>query len=265
VRKIDYDDRQYAVYVQGRAISPARIEDWMRALARHVPARRPMAVLDLGSGTGRFTPALARTFGGPVYGVEPSERMRQIAARSAAHPAVTYLGGRAEQIPLAADSCDVVLLFLVFHHVPDKKAAAAEISRVLRPAGRVLVRSTFADRLPDLWWHRFFPRAPEIERKMFPTVGEVTQLFTTAGLRVLALDPVTERFSDSLAESAARLRLRAISTFDHLTEQETTQGFAALDSAVAAETAPQPVEGTSDLLVLGPAATAGQPSAAQWR
>ena len=89
MRKIDYDDRQYAVYAQGRAISPARIEDWMRALAQHVPARRPMTVLDLGSGTGRFTPALARTFGGPVYGVEPSERMRQIAAGSAAHPAVT--------------------------------------------------------------------------------------------------------------------------------------------------------------------------------
>jgi ubiquinone/menaquinone biosynthesis C-methylase UbiE len=189
--------------------------------------------------------------------------MRQIAARSAAHPTVAYLGGRAEQIPLAAGSCDAVLLFLVLHHVPDKEAAAAEISRVLRPGGRVLIRSTFADRPPELWWHRFFSRAPEIERKMFPTTGEVTQLFAVAGLRVLALDPVTERFSDSLAESAARLRLRAISTFEYLTEQESTQGFAALDAAVAAETAAQPVEGTSDLLVLGPAATAGQPGTAQ--
>jgi len=65
------------------------------------------------------------------------------------------------------------------------------------------------------------------------------------------LDPVPERFANSLAESAARLRLRAISTFEYLTVEETEQGFAALDSAVAAETTPQPVEGMSDLLALG--------------
>jgi ubiquinone/menaquinone biosynthesis C-methylase UbiE len=243
VEKVDYDDRQHAVYAQGRAVSPAMIAAWMKVFAGHAPARRPLAVLDMGSGTGRFTPALARTFGGPVYGIEPSQRMRQVAEQSPAHPAVTYLAGSAERIPLAADSCDVVLMYLVFHHVRDPATAAADIARVLRPAGRVLIRSTFADRMPDLWWHRFFPRAAEIE--------QVEQAFSPAGLEILALEPVSERFAGSMAEGAARLRLRAISTFEYLTEQETAQGFAALDAAVAAETSPQPVEGVSDLLVLG--------------
>jgi ubiquinone/menaquinone biosynthesis C-methylase UbiE len=224
---------------------------WMTVFAGHAPARRPLAVLDLGSGTGRFTPALAHTFGGPVYGVEPSQRMRQVAQQSSAHPAVTYLAGRAERIPLAGDSCDVVLMYLVFHHVSDRAAAAADIARVLRPAGRVLIRSTFADRLPDLWWHRFFPRAAEIEKEMFPAVGQVEEAFSAAGLRILALEPVPEHFADSMAESAARLRLRAISTFEYLTDEETAQGFAALDAAVAAGASAQPVDGVSDLLVLG--------------
>jgi ubiquinone/menaquinone biosynthesis C-methylase UbiE len=251
VEKVDYDDRQHAVYAQGRAVSPAMIAAWMKVFAGHAPARRPLAVLDLGSGTGRFTPALARTFGGPVYGIEPAQSMRQVAEQSSAHPAVTYLAGSAERIPLAADSCDVVLMYLVFYHVRDPATAAADIARVLRPAGRVLIRSTFADRMPDLWWHRFFPRAAEIEKEMFPTIGQVEQAFSPAGLKILALEPVSERFAGSMAEGAARLRLRAISTFEYLTEQETGQGFAALDAAVAAETSPQPVEGVSDLLVLG--------------
>jgi ubiquinone/menaquinone biosynthesis C-methylase UbiE len=152
-REIDYDERQYSVYARGRAMSPAMTQTWMKAFADRVPARRPLAVLDLGCGTGRFTPALARTFGGPVYGIEPSRQMRDIAVRSSAHPGVTYLAGSAEDIP--------------------------------RPA------------------------------------------------------------------SAARLRLRAISTFEYLTHEETEQGFAALDRAVAAETSPRSVEGDSDLLVLG--------------
>lgn len=251
MEKVDYDDRQHAVYAQGRAVSPAMMAAWMAIFARHAPGQRPLAVLDLGSGTGRFTPALARTFGGPVYGVEPSPRMRHMAQGSSGHPAVTYLAGSAERIPLAADSCDVVLMYLVLHHVPDREAAAAGIARVLRPGGRVLIRSTFADRMPDLWWHQFFPRAAEIEKEMFPTVSQVGEAFCAAGLKILALEPVSERFAGSMAESAARLRLRAISTFEYLTEQETARGFAALDAAVAAETSPQPVDGVSDLLVLG--------------
>ncbi len=78
MEKVDYDDRQHAVYAQGRAVSRAMIAAWMKVFAGHAPACRPLAVLDLGSGTGRFTPALARTFDGPVYGIEPSQRMRQV-------------------------------------------------------------------------------------------------------------------------------------------------------------------------------------------
>jgi ubiquinone/menaquinone biosynthesis C-methylase UbiE len=251
VGKVDYDDRQFAVYAQGRALTPARLAQWMTVFAGHAPPRRPLAVLDLGSGTGRFAPALAATFGGPVYAVEPSRRMREAAIASAAHPAVSYLAGCAEDIPLPAGSCDVVLLFLVFHHVAGQAAAAAQIGRVLRPGGRVLIRSTFADRMPDLWWHHFFPRAIEIEKQMFPTVEEVAAAFSSTGLQVVALQTLSERFTGSLAQSAARLRLRAISTFEHLTEQETAQGFAALDAAVRAGTPLQPTNSASDLLVLG--------------
>ena len=76
---IDYDGRQSAVYAKGRALAPRVVGEWMDAFTRNAPVTRPLAVLDLGSGTGRFTPALARTFGGPVYGVEPSAGMRRVA------------------------------------------------------------------------------------------------------------------------------------------------------------------------------------------
>jgi ubiquinone/menaquinone biosynthesis C-methylase UbiE len=77
--RIDYDGRQSTVYAKGRALSPEVIASWMAAFTRHAPTRRPLSVLDLGSGTGRFTPALADTFGGPVYGVEPSAGLRSAA------------------------------------------------------------------------------------------------------------------------------------------------------------------------------------------
>ncbi len=250
LKPVDYDERQYAVYARARALPPEAMTTWIRAFADHADPRRPLTVLDLGSGTGRFTPALADEFGGPVYGVEPADRMRTVAEASARHDGVTYRRGAADRIPLPDATCDLCLMFLVLHHVRDKRAAATELARVLRPGGRLLIRSAFTDRMPDLLWHRFFPRARAVEAELFPTLAEVVDAFAAAGLRRVTVDRVRTRFAASLAQYAERLRLRAISTFEFLSEEETTAGFAALDAAVALDRSPGPVEEDCDLLVL---------------
>jgi ubiquinone/menaquinone biosynthesis C-methylase UbiE len=254
LREVDYDERQYRVYAQARALSETTIADWMSVFARHAPPARPLTVLDLGSGTGRFTPALAATFGGPVYGVEPSRRMRAAAEEHAtAEPQragnVTYLDGSAEAVPLPDAGCDLVLMFLVLHHVRDKAAAAQEIARVLRPGGRLLIRSAFPERLPELLWYDYFPGARRVDEQVFPRMDHTIDVFTGAGLRYVALDEVQEQIAGSLADYADRLRLRGSSTFERLTEEEIEEGFAALDQAVAAESRPRPVIEDGDILV----------------
>jgi ubiquinone/menaquinone biosynthesis C-methylase UbiE len=116
-KRIDYNVQQYTVYSAGRTLSAELAQLWSGVFATWAGAQKPLTVLDLGSGTGRFTPILADTFGGPVYGVEPSERMRQQAEQTAVHPSVQYLAGNAEAIPLPDRTCQLVLMFLVFHHV----------------------------------------------------------------------------------------------------------------------------------------------------
>src|SRR5262245_65766648 len=111
--KIDYDDRLWKSYEQGRALPASATAAWMDAVGRRVGPERPLTVLDLGSGTGRFSPSLAERFGGPVFGVEPGARMRAVAATANPHPAVTYLDGRAESIPLPDASCDLAFLYFV--------------------------------------------------------------------------------------------------------------------------------------------------------
>lgn len=220
---VDYDDRLHSVYAAGRAVGQETIDAWMSAYAEVVPPERPLTVLDLGSGIGRFTGALAETFGGPAYGVEPSARMRE---QAPPHPGVTYLEGSAEAIPLPDASCDVALLFLSFHHFADQQQAFHELRRVLRPGGVVLLRSQFADRMPDLPWYRYFPSARAADTGMYRTVEETEQLARTAGLvpdrevrQVLAERPRT------LAALYERVSLRALSTFEHLPADELEAGF----------------------------------------
>src|SRR4051794_25029060 len=157
MEKVDYDVRLHAPYAAGRKMSPDALRTWMDAFARHLPPTRPLAWLDLGSGTGRMTPSLASVFGGPAHGVEPSDKMRAHALADASHPGVTYTAGSGEHIPLPGASCDAALLFFVWHHVVDREAAARELRRVVKPGGRLFVQANYAARMSDIWWFRVVP------------------------------------------------------------------------------------------------------------
>ena len=109
----------------------------------------PLAVVDLGAGTGKLT----RTFvalGHRVIAVEPLEEMR--AELAAALPAVHALHGSAEAIPLYDGAADVVTSAQAFHWF-DHDDALPEIARVLRPGGHLaLVWNSRDDR--DPWMAR---------------------------------------------------------------------------------------------------------------
>lgn len=234
LQRVDYDRTQHAHYATARALPAEAIQHYMSTFARHLPARRPLTGVDLGSGTGRFTPALAETFGGPIHGVEPAAAMREVAEAQSQHPRVRYLAGEAAAIPLPDASADFVLMFLSYHHVPDRPAAAAEIRRVPKPGGRLILRSTFKERIPDHWWRGFFPRSWHVERAMFPTEAETRDLFEAAGFSTIASVQMEIPFEGDLPGAVARLKLRAVSTFEHMTEEELSEGFARLDAALAA-------------------------------
>jgi ubiquinone/menaquinone biosynthesis C-methylase UbiE len=220
---VDYNDRLHRVYAAGRAVGQDTIDAWMSAYAEIAPPERPLTVLDLGSGIGRFTPALAETFGGPAYGVEPSARMRE---QAPPHPGVTYLEGSGEAIPLPDGSCDVALLFLSFHHFSDQQQAFHELHRVLRPGGVVLLRSQFADRMPELPWYRYFPSAPAADATMYRTVEDTERMARAANLipdeEVRVIEAEQPRTLKALYE---RISTRALSTFEHLPADEMETGF----------------------------------------
>lgn len=250
LKPVDYNQRQHQGYAAGRAMPDESRAVWAAALARRAPEGRPLRVLDLGSGTGRLTPMLAETFGGPVWGVEPHEQMRA-QAEAGPHPGtVRYLAGAAEAIPLEDGSCDLIVMFLSLHHVRDRPAAAREIRRALAPGGRVLIRSTFSDRMPEIDWHVWFDGARKAELMMFPTTGEVAAMFAAVGLERLAIDVVREKYADTMTDYAARMRLKSISTFEHLDEATIEAGMLRMEAAVAAEP-DRAVYGDGDLMTLG--------------
>jgi ubiquinone/menaquinone biosynthesis C-methylase UbiE len=231
---VDYDKVQHQTYARGRVLQAEAIDRYMAVFGAHLPTRRPLAGIDLGSGTGRFSAALADAFGGPIWGVEPADGMRLAAEAERIHPHVTYLAGRAEAIPRPSRCADFVLMFLSWHYVTDKPRAAQEIARVLKPGGRLILRSTFKERIPDHWWRGYFPRSWDVERAMFQTEAETRAIVEAAGLTTVASVQTEVPFPGDIAGLVERLKLRAVSTFEHLTEEELTEGFARIDADLAA-------------------------------
>ena len=219
MRRVDYDTEQYRDYARGRALDERQLRTWISAFAAVLPERRPLAGLDVGSGTGRFTPALAGAFG-PVTGVEPSVRMREVAEAQAQHPGVRYQAGFAEDLPVPSGSADYALLFLSWHHGQDKPRAVRELARVLRPGGRLLLRANFSDHHPRPWWLAHFPRGLEADTALFQPLHEVIAMFTSAGWRVTSFGMVTEPSAGTCADMLERLRLGTLSIFAQLTPDE---------------------------------------------
>ena len=232
MEKVDYDERQHAVYAAGRQMSADAVRTWMEAFVRHVPESRPLAWLDLGSGTGRMTPSLATAFGGPVYGVEPADKMRAQAIAQADHRAVTYSAGSAEQIPLPDSTCDAALLFFVWHHSVDRDGAARELHRVVKPGGKLFVQANFSDRIPDVWWLQVVPEWMKIHQEQYQAEREAQNDISGAGWILASREEVTWLRSASLAEDFKRLRLRPTSLFEHMSDEVVQAGFATIEAAL---------------------------------
>jgi ubiquinone/menaquinone biosynthesis C-methylase UbiE len=143
-------------------------------------------LLDVGTGSGRFAPALCKLVPcGFVTGIDPA-RDRLRAARDAivTHrvPNLELAHGRAETLPFASEVFDSACLMFSLHHFADPEKSLGEIRRVLKKGGHLVSVDPVLKEPSD-----------EDEERLNEAIGEAFQqahgpehrFFTAADLRRL--------------------------------------------------------------------------------
>ena len=174
---VDYD--QVAPSYDSRYVERdyAGIEKTLRAFSKD--SKR---VLEVGCGTGHWLNLLSR--GRQAVGVDPSGRML---GRARSLGRASLVRGRAESVPLADRSFDLVVVVNALHHFSDKARFALEAMRVLEPGGRVVILGLDPSAGLDSWFvYENFAGVLEIDRARYPSSSAISHSLTAAGFDDIA-------------------------------------------------------------------------------
>ena len=164
-------------------------------------------VLDVAAGTGESAIFVAKRFGCEVCGVDfGADQVAKASERAAAAEVaqlVRFEQGDAEQLPFQSKAFDAVLCECAFCTFPDKRAAAREFARVLKPGGRL--------GLSDLT--RSGPLPPELEGVLAwiaciadaRPAAEYVGYLEEAGFTAVSVEPHDEALTQMVREIQGRL------------------------------------------------------------
>lgn len=195
---------RYADYYHGAILEAPhpeqRYEEWLGEAERRVGRGR---LLEIGAGSGGFVQAALRR-GWQVEATEVSEsglaHLRSTAA--------TVLAGELHDAGFDASSFDLVVSLEVLEHLPEPRPQLAEVARVLRPGGFLLLTTpNFAGLSRRLLGWRWRVIDPE-------HLGYFTPRTLCAELRGLGFDPVSVRSRSLDVTTWSGPRQGAVRRFD---------------------------------------------------
>lgn len=110
-------------------------------LLRKITMQNNSSVLDVGCGNGTLLKMLANNYNIEGYGIDISEKMIENAKKRCPHMAFEVSG--CEDTPFKNQMFHVVTVCASYHHFPDTKAFAKEVSRILKPKGVLYISEIY--------------------------------------------------------------------------------------------------------------------------
>ena len=210
--------REFSRQAQAFAAAPVlREPEVTDRIAEALGAESLPRLLDLACGPGVLTPTLAPRAGHLVsFDLTPAVlRLGREAASAAGLTHVSHTQGAAERLPFADGCFDAAVVRLALHHLERPAVALAELRRVLRDRGRVVVLDLLtSEDLAESKLHNAIERLRDPSHRAVRPEAELRELLAGAGFRVSFADRWTRprRFYEWAAIIADPVRTDSLET-----------------------------------------------------
>ena len=186
-------------------------------------------IVDIGAGTGSYAFVLGE-YGYNVIAVEPSATMRN---QAISHPAIEWIDGYAENLPLGDRAAEAAIIVLAFHHFQDYRQALREAYRVVGN-GQIIIFTYDPAMISGFWLTKYFPSLINDVESSFISISKLSdEIHSVTGNSVKVIPfRLPHNLSDSFAavgwarpELYLDINIRnGISSFAKIDSDEVEQG-----------------------------------------
>ncbi len=151
----------------------------LEAMAARLEIKAGAAVLDVGTGTGVFTPFLLKKLGpeGKLVCLDFAEEMLKILKSKGFKGNISYVCADIENSRLADKYFDAVVCYSVFPHFQNKLKILREINRLLKKGGSLFICHTSSRQTIN----KIHRSTPEVCDHLLPESEDVRRMLSGAG------------------------------------------------------------------------------------
>jgi len=182
-------DRAAEFYDRTRGFPPGEDQPVSHLIRQTANTTSSSRILEIGIGTGRIALPLAASVGS-ITGVDLARPMMERLQAKQNGEKIFLAQGDATRLPLASAVFDAGVVVHVFHLIPQRKTALAELARVLRPGARLVSCWTENFHRQSWWevWNSAIPGAAPIAKD--PMDNWLDQLLRDNGWQAVTEDRV---------------------------------------------------------------------------
>jgi len=158
----------------------------VQRMLHHLQPSKKGLYLDIGCGTGNYTHEF-QSSGFSFVGIDPSQTMLDVANQGSS--SAEFVLGNSEQVDFPKEHFSGITASLTIHHWKDLEKGFAELYRVLKSKGRLIVFTSTPKQMRGYWLNHYFPKMLHDSIIQMPSLDRVLSALVSAGFETVKTEP----------------------------------------------------------------------------